>query len=576
MQNENRQCQNCKRDFIISMEDFKFFEKVSSALQVETISSPTYCPQCRMKRRMIWRNERNWHKRVCDATGKSILSIISSYAPYKVYDQEYWKSDAWDPLAYGREFDFSQNFFYQFDELMKAVPHPNLVTRNCINSDYANYCTDGKNVYFSASFVGAEDCAYLFGAVTESKFSMDLHQCNKSEYSYELIDCVKSYKLFFSQNCEGCVESYFLYDCRNCTNCIGCVGLRSKSYNIFNVQYSKEEYEQKLKELNINTRSGLNAIREKFKELKLEIPRKFAVFIKSNNFTGDDILNSREVYESFYARDVENVKYSFRVWANTKDVYDGVIVWDNAELCYEDVSINAQRVMFSSLIWGGFDVLYSYNCFSCNNIFGCVGLRNKSYCIFNKQYSKEQYEELLKKIITKMKDTKEYGEFFPSNISPFSYNEAISLEYFPLSEEEAKKEGFSWEASEKKNYEISVKSNALPEHIDEVGEDIMKEVIECSHQGKCTHGCTTAFKISNFEFSFYKKFNLPLPTLCAFCRHRERLENKNPLKLWHRTCMCNKNHTNHEGQCEVEFETPYSPERPEKVYCEKCYQQEVY
>jgi hypothetical protein len=47
-----------------------------------------------------------------------------------------------------------------------------------------------------------------------------------------------------------------------------------------------------------------------------------------------------------------------------------------------------------------------------------------------------------------------------------------------------------------------------------------------------------------------------------------RIKRVNPPKLWHRKCM-------KEG-CQNEFETSYAPERPEIVYCEKCYQQEVY
>ena len=30
------------------------------------------------------------------------------------------------------------------------------------------------------------------------------------------------------------------------------------------------------------------------------------------------------------------------------------------------------------------------------------------------------------------------------------------------------------------------------------------------------------------------------------------------------------------GKCTNEFETSYAPERPEIVYCESCYQKEVY
>lgn len=45
---------------------------------------------------------------------------------------------------------------------------------------------------------------------------------------------------------------------------------------------------------------------------------------------------------------------------------------------------------------------YVHNCFYSSDIFGCIGLRNKQYCIFNKQYTKEEYEKLVPKIIEHM------------------------------------------------------------------------------------------------------------------------------------------------------------------------------
>ena len=81
--------------------------------------------------------------------------------------------------------------------------------------------------------------------------------------------------------------------------------------------------------------------------------------------------------------------------------------------------------------------------------------------------------------------------------------------------------------------------------------------------------------------------NLPLPRLCSNCRHYQRIKQRNPLKLWHRQCQCageksdNKvyqntiQHFHSNEHCPNEFETTYSPDRKEIVYCEKCYQQEV-
>jgi hypothetical protein len=50
----------------------------------------------------------------------------------------------------------------------------------------------------------------------------------------------------------------------------------------------------------------------------------------------------------------------------------------------------------------------------------------------NKQYTKEEYEKLLPKIIAHMKKTGEWGEFFPISISPFNYEETPAMDYYPL------------------------------------------------------------------------------------------------------------------------------------------------
>ncbi|KKR79452.1 MAG: hypothetical protein UU24_C0008G0015 [Candidatus Nomurabacteria bacterium GW2011_GWA2_40_9] len=93
---------------------------------------------------------------------------------------------------------------------------------------------------------------------------------------------------------------------------------------------------------------------------------------------------------------------------------------------------------------------------------------------------------------------------------------------------------------------------------------------------KICQNCKKDFAIEPEDFSFYEKIKVPPPTWCPNCRHYQRVLNRNPNKLWHRQCVCDKKHAHHAGNCEVEFETSYSPDRPEIVYCEKCYQQEVY
>jgi hypothetical protein len=173
--------------------------------------------------------------------------------------------------------------------------------------------------------------------------------------------------------------------------------------------------------------------------------------------------------------------------------------------------------------------------------------------------------------------TYKYGEFFPSELSPFCYNETIAQEYFPLTKIEAIKQGYKWKDLEERNYTIDIKNEDIPDTINDIQESIVGKVIECEHKGKCNEQCTEAFKIIPYELQFYQRTNIPVPHLCPNCRHYQRLNQRNPLKLWHRGCMCDKTSHSHTGdKCDIEFETSYAPERPEIIYCEKCYQQEVY
>ena len=165
----------------------------------------------------------------------------------------------------------------------------------------------------------------------------------------------------------------------------------------------------------------------------------------------------------------------------------------------------------------------------------------------------------------------DYGEFFPPELSPFAYNETIAQEYFPLTKEQAIEKGYKWKDPETKDRpKPTIKADDLPDHIKDVKDNILDQVIECSNYGSPTSiisQCTGVFKIIPQELEFYRKMNLPLPRYCPNCRHYHRIQQRNPLKLYKRKCM-NKG-------CDTEFQTTYAPDRPEIVYCEKCYLKEV-
>ena len=192
------------------------------------------------------------------------------------------------------------------------------------------------------------------------------------------------------------------------------------------------------------------------------------------------------------------------------------------------------------------------------------------------------------------KDTRgrvfEYGDFFPYDLSPFAYNETVAQEYFPLAKEQAKERGFFWYEPDDRNYNVTVRNEDISDA--DLDGSALKKIFECKNKGSQLSQCTGAFRVIPQELSLYQQLGVPLPRYCYNCRHYNRLQQRNPMKLWHRRCMCTGKHgkntkeqivyqntTKHfhgEDSCPNEFETSYAPEKPEIVYCEKCYQTEIY
>ena len=150
---ENKICQNCKKDFTIGDEDFNFYEKIK-------VPPPTFCWICRLARKLIWRNERSLYKRNCDLCKKSIISMFKQSAQFPVYCHECWWSDKWNPLDYGRDYDFSTSFFKQFAELQKVVPRPSSYSTSNIESEYCNHTAHMRRGYLMFGSWFYEECGF--------------------------------------------------------------------------------------------------------------------------------------------------------------------------------------------------------------------------------------------------------------------------------------------------------------------------------------------------------------------------------------------------------------------------------
>ncbi len=555
-------CVQCKTQFEITDEDRVFYKKIG-------VPEPTFCPDCRLQRRLAWRNERSLYQRKCDLCKKDIISIYSPEKSFKVYCPECWWSDKWNALSYKRDIDFSKPFFEQFDALAKEVPRPSLITKGSENCAYAHNTTFSKNCYLCFCCYKCEDCIYnyMLTSCTGCVDNLSLKDC---ELCYESINCIKCYNGKFLQNCEGCMDSAFCFDCKNLTNCFGCVNLQNKQYHIFNKQVSPEEYKNFMQ--GNGSRAFMEEMKKRFDEFKKTQPHRFAKLTLSEDCTGDHIYFSKNCTEAF---DIEKCEDS-RFVHHTNDMKDSMDVFGalmGGELQYENSAAGGGiNVQSSYLSWHCTDASYLNYCQSCTDAIGCISLKNKKFCILNQQYREEEYRNLRARLVAHMKETGEWGNFFPSAISPYGYNETVAQEFFPLTKDRATAQGFLWKD------EISratlPQTYSFPDHIKEVQDDVVHEVLVCStEQG----GCGKNYKILAQELDFYRRMLLPLPHTCHNCRHAQRMRIRNPRKLWKKQCMCARaEHATHPSDaCGNTFETTYSPDRKESIYCEQCYQSEM-
>lgn len=535
--------------------------------------------------------------------------MISMYPPgteFPVYCMSCYRSDNWNPLSYGQEYDFEKPFFEQFKKLKNVVPRAALVRQGEIKgSEYCNRASYNKDCYLLIRANYNENCRYSY-TLWESRDVADCFNVHKSELVFEGIDLLDCYNIQYSQECKQCRDSYFLFNCRNCTNCVGCVGLRNAQYHILNQPYSKDEYEKKYKELDLDTAAGLRKMRERFSRILTNSIHQPVEGTNNSNVSGNWLDNCSEVKNSFQCREVQDGGNLLSV-VEAKDCMDYSYWGRSAELVYESANCgyNVSNIRFSNESWDSCsDLTYTDNCYSSSYLFGCVGLKSREYCILNRQYSKEEYEELVSRIIGHM-DTMPYtdkrglvykfGEFFPPELSPSAYNTTVAHEHFPLSQEEAEERGYFWEEPKEKEYKETRSWEDLPEHVSSVDDGILKEMILCeawdtrgSKDVVAEHNCTKVFRIIPEELAFYRRMNIPLPRKCPNSRHFDRLKKRNPWKTWNRTCMCagkgdktglytNKEMHKHHGEdpCSHTFETSYDPEGSKIIYCKECYQSEI-
>jgi hypothetical protein len=109
----------------------------------------------------------------------------------------------------------------------------------------------------------------------------------------------------------------------------------------------------------------------------------------------NDFLMGKDCYLVIKAWKLEDVMYSFYV-VNSKNLLDVCTSFGKDEGNYE--TINTKQCYQCKFLLDSqscIDCYYSFDLRNCSNCFLCSNIRGKKYCFKNKQYTKEEYENIL-------------------------------------------------------------------------------------------------------------------------------------------------------------------------------------
>lgn len=288
-----------------------------------------------------------------------------------------------------------QQFKEEYEKLKLKYPRVPSHLFQCENADYGDYMFKCSNVYFCFENAECQDIIYIFDSF-KAVNCCDGDYVIESQNCYECVDVMNVNNCTYLNFCDHMYDSHFCWDCSNVNNLFGCVHLKYKEYCIFNKQYTKEEYEKKVKEL------LQRPAKENLKEME-RIAMKFPVTQTRTDHVencdyGNQVFFSKNMYLCFDASHSENCAYVYDGHYN-KSSYD-MTQSHHSELSYECTDCselnNCHNMDYCEVVY---DSGFCDNCQNSNHLLGCTSLKDKEYCILNKQYTKEEYEKQAKEIM---------------------------------------------------------------------------------------------------------------------------------------------------------------------------------
>ena len=567
---ERRTCIHSGEEFPIYQKDLDLLEKLSPAIwETQThLPLPVIAPRVRKLISLMFKNERHLYKDTCWLTGKNLISRIAPEMWRTVYSMEARASDDRDYTSYAQEITSDIDVFHTIQKLTKITPYQNMIwslSNVANNSQYTNYTADLSNCYLLFDANTTSDSAYITKS-RKSSASFDCLNIKSCEHCYECIDCSDMYQSFFCYDSSWCTDCSYLIDCHGCDHCIWCSNLQNVSYHIFNNPVSKEEYKATLEKLQKNNYAIYRDSRE---EIQKKTIRKATHIQQSEKSIGENIRSSKEIFLSSNIRDSESLRYCFDI-ISSQDCMDVISYGHTSFKLYmcSQTGRFSNNLFFCAVVWKWENLLYCIDTKKSKNCFWCVNIKQKEYCIFNKQYTKEQYEQIVPKLIARMKQQWQRWSFFPTTHTIYPYNDTVAMDYFQPKEVlslDGTRLGWYphgiwtvrllesdeficdalydlWWAQplaikrRTSDREVDLPPSAqivheatLRAHISELDDSILTKVIVCEQTWR-------PFRVIKMELDFYRLHQLPLPRLHPDIRHHERMSRRPWSELSLRPC----------------------------------------
>jgi len=413
-------------------------------------------------------------------------------------------------------------FFKNFAILFSSITHPwTIMYALAENADFANEVLASKNVYLSSTVI--KDCENVLYSSNIKEWSSDVLNSvmvwNNSQNVYMWVGIIESSNIFYSRCIKNSSNIWFCVNCVWCSHCMMCVDMENASYCIRNKQYTKEEY--------IKIKTELLKRKDKFYHRYKQLPITWKN-IWSTRVTWSFVCQSQDVENWLYSYWLKQVRNSIIWWGKWVNEYMAdIICWctignDHIYGVVWAWAWSSHLYCSCHIVWS--HIYYCYYMENCSFCLWCVGLKNKQFCILNKQYTKEEWHQKVNKIFATMEKEWSLWFFFPAAMCPYYFNDTIAYQL---------DDSFTKEEVEEKWYlrRDEVVKVDIPEWIEvvntsELGKyewwkdntwwidhDITKKVI----QDKTWN----IYRIIGMEYDFLMKHGLPLPR-----KHRlERLKN---------------------------------------------------